>query len=102
MRPFSSIVEVAVAILLFRCGFDWAFEGGEGGVLGVVMLVIGGFSTYFYPSWLAMHRKVASVEMIVRTNAMYGWTVVGWFIALYWALTDPVRSATRNYRAAKP
>lgn len=97
MCPFTIVVELMASILLFRCGIDGIREGGEGLFLGLVMVAVGAISTYLFPAWIALHRKVVSAEIIVRTTLMYGWTAVGWGVALYWALSDPVqKSATKS------
>ncbi|MGO9452094.1 MAG: superinfection immunity protein [Candidatus Binataceae bacterium] len=45
-------------------------------------------TTYLAPSAVAMLRKSASIQQIFMLNVWLGWTLVGWFTALQWAL-DP-------------
>lgn len=38
---------------------------------------------YFLPSIIGRHKRSAGA--IVLFNALFGWTVIGWIIALIWA-----------------
>jgi hypothetical protein len=51
------------------------------GVAAVVALAV-----YFLPSILADRRKRYDLLTIALFNAVVGWTVFGWLLALYWAL----------------
>jgi len=41
---------------------------------------------YFLPAILADRRKRRDVLTLALFNACLGWTVLGWLLALYWAL----------------
>ena len=43
-------------------------------------------AVYFLPAILADRRKRRDVLVIALFNAVLGWTVFGWGLALYWAL----------------
>jgi len=74
-------------------------------VIVAVVLAVGGavIALYFLPSILANRRHDPKYESILLFNFLLGWTVVGWVIALVWALKrssvwtqpspDPVTSA---------
>jgi hypothetical protein len=50
-----------------------------------------GFVMYFLPSLIALVRGKRDVVAIVVLNFFLGWTVIGWVVALVWALkTDAV------------
>jgi hypothetical protein len=51
------------------------------GVAAVVALAL-----YFLPSLIADRRKRYDLLTIALFNAVVGWTVFGWLLALYWAL----------------
>jgi hypothetical protein len=51
------------------------------GVATVVALAV-----YFLPSIIADRRKRYDLLTIALFNAVVGWTVFGWLLALYWAL----------------
>ncbi len=46
---------------------------------------------YFIPAMEARRRNHRNAAAIGALNALLGWTVLGWIIALVWALTDNVR-----------
>jgi hypothetical protein len=65
--------------------------------------VILGFATillfavlYFVPMGIAIARKHRNTGAIVALNMFLGWTMVGWVLALVWALmvTDKERCAS--------
>ena len=37
---------------------------------------------YFLPAVIASHRRLPRKDHIIAVNALLGWTVVGWVIAL--------------------
>jgi hypothetical protein len=52
-----------------------------------------GFGTvmYFLPSILAFARSKRDLLAIVLLNLFLGWTLIGWVVALVWAVkTEPV------------
>jgi hypothetical protein len=51
------------------------------GVAAVIALAV-----YFLPSIIADRRKRYDLLTIALFNAVVGWTVFGWLLALYWAL----------------
>lgn len=53
--------------------------------LFVIVIWLGGFALYFLPTELAWNRT--NFNAIFTLNALAGWSVVGWIIALVWALS---------------
>jgi len=50
-----------------------------------------GFVMYFLPSIIAIVRSKRDIAGIVLLNFFLGWTMIGWVVALVWALkTDTV------------
>ncbi len=45
-------------------------------------------SLYFIPAIVARTREVEHFGVIFLVNIFFGWTVLGWFAALIWAVTD--------------
>ena len=45
-----------------------------------------GFFLYFLPAIIAAHRDHPSRISILIFNTCLGWTVIGWFFALFWSL----------------
>ena len=40
---------------------------------------------YFLPAVVAWRRKSPNLFTIVLTNFLFGWTVIGWLLPLWWA-----------------
>ena len=59
---------------------------------------------YFLPTILAVARSKANVVAIFLVNLFFGWSVIGWIIALVWAVStervDQARLAQPFYQAA--
>jgi hypothetical protein len=56
-----------------------------------VLIILVGF--YWIPTILAVSNKKANAGAICALNFFLGWTLIGWVIALVWALTvDPRRA----------
>ena len=52
----------------------------------VAQLVIAVVAAYFTPSVIALCRGLPRPEMVLAVNALAGWTVIGWLLALSMAL----------------
>lgn len=63
----------------------------------IVLFVVGLFCIpYFVPAIVAYSRRKTNRGAILALNIFLGWTLVGWIIALVWALkTDMVDSTAR-------
>lgn len=57
---------------------------------------------YFYPMYEAYIHKQPNFFSIFALNLFLGWTLVGWVIALVWAVKsqEPVKTVTVNAPAA--
>jgi hypothetical protein len=51
-----------------------------------IVEVVFALAFYFLPAIVADHRKRHDLLTLALFNACMGWTVVGWLLALYWAL----------------
>jgi len=54
---------------------------------------------YFLPTILAAHRG-HGITLIILLNIFFGWTVIGWFALLLWALLSA--PGYRLYRYPTP
>lgn len=52
----------------------------------MVLLIIIGLFFYFIPSLLAISKKQAGSVFLI--NLFLGWSLIGWIVALVWALKD--------------
>jgi hypothetical protein len=68
---------------------------GAGGILYVQagLLVLGAGFVYFLPALVAQSRKSAALGSIFVVNLFLGWTLIGWVVALAWALAEPPPAA---------
>ena len=49
-----------------------------------------GFFMYFLPSIIALARSKRDILAIFLLNLFLGWSVIGWIVALVWALKSDV------------
>jgi Superinfection immunity protein len=62
-------------------------DSSQGGGIGALLIFI--IIAYFIPTVIAVLRKHKDGPAIFAVNLFFGWSVVGWFIAFIWALSDP-------------
>jgi len=46
-----------------------------------------GLALYFLPTIIVLARRKKNVVGPILVNVLLGWTVIGWIVALIWALT---------------
>jgi hypothetical protein len=51
--------------------------------MALTIFIIAMLFVYFYPSWVG--RKRRNRLAIFVTNLLFGWSLIGWGIALIWA-----------------
>lgn len=56
-------------------------------MLEIIILLIF-LSFYFLPSFIAYNRENKNVLAITVLNLLTGWTLIGWVLALVWALKN--------------
>lgn len=54
-----------------------------------------GFVLYFLPAIVAFARSKRDAVSILVPNLFLGWTMIGWVIALVWALKEDVPAMIR-------
>jgi predicted membrane protein len=57
-------------------------------VLVLVLIGIVAFVLHFLPVFVAGSRHAEHFWWILLINFFFGWTLIGWVIALIWALSD--------------
>ena len=65
-------------------------------LVATLLLLVVVLGVYWLPSIIGYFRHVPTIVSVVVTNALLGWTVVGWFIALTMALRP--RTASKESR----
>jgi hypothetical protein len=54
-----------------------------------------GFVMYFLPSIVALARGKRDIAGIILLNCFLGWTMIGWVVALVWAVKTDVPMVVR-------
>ncbi len=54
-----------------------------------------GFVMYFLPSIVALARSKRDTFLIFLLNLFLGWSIIGWVIALVWALRQDYQIVVR-------
>jgi hypothetical protein len=57
----------------------------------LIVIAIVAFVVHFLPTFVAGSRRVENFWWIFAINFFFGWTLIGWVIALVWALQDRPR-----------
>ena len=52
-----------------------------------ILLIVGAI-IYFVPTGLAWWMHVKSTRAIFYVNLVFGWTIIGWIVALMWAMSE--------------
>lgn len=55
-------------------------------ILGLALLAVA-LAVYFLPTVIAYSRVKRNIWAIFALNLLLGWSVIGWVIALVWALS---------------
>ena len=70
-------------------------------VFFLVMFVFGG-ALYFFPTIVAFVKKKANKSAILVLNIFLGWTLVGWVVALVWAVSEEQRPVVLQQTIMQP
>lgn len=65
------------------------------GLVTIFVLICLVIALYFLPAIIALANKNPQVQAIYILNLLFGWTVIGWGIALVWAFIVPTQK--RNH-----
>ena len=102
-KPPSKVGRVValwvVALLVVGAGYALLTSGAPEGTLvaaRVGLLIAGSLAVYFIPTMVALSRGHHQSTAIVMLNILLGWTLLGWVIAIVWAV-----SATQPKQAAQ-
>jgi hypothetical protein len=60
--------------------------------LPTIMLI----ALYLLPALIAALRRHRNQNAIAVLNLFFGWTLIGWFAALFWSFTNPDRNPYRG------
>lgn len=84
-KAFQIIIGMIIVIVgvLLECASN---GGGAGLVFAIVAIIAMGI--YFLPTTIADNKRHKNTTAIFVVNLFFGYTIIGWVIALIWALTD--------------
>jgi hypothetical protein len=57
----------------------------------IILVAIAAFIIHFLPAFIAGKRHSKNFVWILLINIFFGWTLIGWIVALVWALNDTPR-----------
>ena len=64
-------------------------------ILAIIFLAV-----YLIPTIVAVRHKKAAASGIFLLNLLLGWTILGWIVALIWAVNGETQNE-RDYRYGK-
>lgn len=53
----------------------------------IALMLFGALSTYGLPTWIALRRRHPNLARLVALNWLFGWLILPWIAALFWALS---------------
>jgi cell division protein FtsW (lipid II flippase) len=56
-------------------------------LIAVILLILVGI-VYFFPSLIVNAYHPEHEKEIKKLNLFFGWTIIGWILALVWAIID--------------
>ena len=60
-------------------------------ILVLILIAAVALFIHFLPTFIAHSRHVQNFWWIFLINFFFGWTLIGWVVALIWALNDNPR-----------
>ena len=78
---------LALTVISFSAS---AGDDAAAGVVGVVLLLLlaaMGLAFYFLPTLIAIFRNHHQWGAITVINLFFGWTFIGWVVALAWSVS---------------
>ena len=64
-------------------------------LLAMIALVLIVLAMYWLPSIIGYYRRTPDIFSVVVTNALLGWTVIGWLVALVMAARPTAPSLSK-------
>jgi hypothetical protein len=51
-----------------------------------LLWIAAGLFVYFFPSYLAIVMRHLDWKAVVGLNILWGWTIIMWFVLIFWAI----------------
>ena len=77
---------------------EQAKQAATTGLACMLVGVIAGLVAYFVPTIIAMLRGHSNMAPIIAVNFFLGWSLIGWVVALSWALTAQEKTIDKQRR----
>ena len=74
-------------IVIIGALLECATNGGGAGLFFALIAAVA-MGIYFLPTTIADEKRHKNTTAIFIVNLFFGYTVIGWVIALIWALTE--------------
>ena len=86
---FALVATAIIVLAVYICSLS------TGGPLGVVIVLVSvlGLALYMLPTIIAVCRDHHQGGAIAIVNIFFGWTFIGWVVALAWSASHVVRHA---------
>jgi hypothetical protein len=85
------VVVVVVLALAYASihiqGFGEVVSGVLGVVIALALIAVAAF-VYFLPTFIGATRRVPNLGVVAVLNVLLGWTLIGWAVALAFAMVD--------------
>lgn len=94
----TSLASVLLGLVGLGCGYEYFTSPDDQRVVWLWALIL--INLYFVPFYIARHRKVETAGLLFLINAVFGWTLVGWFACLLWAALGQTEAQAAFYANA--
>jgi Superinfection immunity protein len=84
---FVAFVVISAFVLRWILNTEPAVIEAIVGIVGAVLLT----ALYSLPAIIAYRKLQPNRVSILLVNLIFGWTVIGWFVALLWATAKPTQ-----------
>jgi hypothetical protein len=94
----------ALLVIVFLVAFPFAIDAATSGSLAALAtpaVLIAGFLVYFAPTIAAGQRGHLSANAIFIVNLFFGWTLLGWLIALIWRSRPSIAESSLSRAASR-
>lgn len=96
MKPMFRLVVIGALLLVAFLAMAIGMAQNTAALLAPahLMLFVLGLAVYLVPTALAVYRGCAATPWVAAVNVFLGWTIVGWFAALGWAVGGKTQAQT--------
>jgi len=93
----SSRFLLAAGLLLPNMAWA-AREGGNGALVGLLLVLAIALLLYFLPAIIGSKRQVNNSGWLFVVNLLFGWSGLGWIVCLLWAVCGQTQAQDAYWR----